>query len=337
MDVGPREQRTLYDARRRLGEIGVQCQFTARGDALKGEVLLRGGQALRDPSGGAQIERIRFTVAGDGSFRVDEPASLRDLAGLPLVRKLESVDALAAAIRQAVDRRFAALRARGARLRDLGLKVQTDTKRMTLSARVDLERLGVVLIESSGEDFVARKLVCADGRSFDFPPTPLDLESYGDRIDLELFLAGEAERLLPDADRRKIVSGHHALQDDTELFGVLTEEVGDIVSGLTPPDVGETWVMDVIVESDDGEEVRYRGVGFAGNAFGAPRVLPKIVFDNAYARSGRTHRMLVQVTHVDEDSVTYVRLDSERRPDGGDRKVALVGFLANFTQEPNLR
>ena len=32
----------------------------------------------------------------------------------------------------------------------------------------------------------------------------------------------------------------------------------------------------------------------------------------------------------------YVKLDAERRPVGGDRKVALVGFLANFTQEPAL-
>jgi hypothetical protein len=336
VSVDPREQRALYDARRHLGDIGVQTQFTARGDALKGEMAFPGEQALRNPDGGPGIERIRFTVLGDGSMRIDDPPQLGDLTGLPPARQLRSVEAMSAAIRQAMDRRFAGLRQQGAKLRDFGFKLQTDPERMVLVARVDLERLGVVLIESSGTGFVARELLCEGGKSFPFPETPLDLARFDERIDLELFLAGEAERLVPDQGRRTIVSGHHAVHDETELFGELADGVSDIVAGLTPPAVGEVWVMDVIVEADDGEEVRYRGVGFTGQAFGAPRVLPKLAFEAAYVRSGRTHRMLVQVTHVDAQNVGYVKLDSERRPEGGDRKVALVGFLANFTQEPSL-
>ena len=102
--IGPKEQRTLYEARRRLGEFGVQTQFTARGDALKGEMTFRGEQVLRNPAGGPGIERIRFTVLSDGSFRIDDPPQLADLGGLPPARQLASVEAMSTAIRQAMDR-----------------------------------------------------------------------------------------------------------------------------------------------------------------------------------------------------------------------------------------
>jgi hypothetical protein len=242
------------------------------------------------------------------------------------------------AIRQAVDRRFARLRALGGRLRELGYRLQTDPDRMVLMARVELERLGVVVIESEGTGFVARELICEGGDRYPFADVPVDLTRFDDRADLEIFLSGEAELLVPDRAKKSFVSGHeaHAVVRDDELFADLTEGISEIVSGLTPPVVDQIWVMDVIVERDDGREVRYRGVGFTGQAFGAPRVLPKEVFDHAYVASDKTHRMLVRVTSVDEESVTYVRLDAERRPVEGDRRVALVGFLANFTQEPAL-
>ena len=278
MSVDAREQRGLYEARRHLGTLGIQTQFTARGDALKGEMTFRGEQVLRNPDGGTGIERIRFTVLADGSFRIDDPPQLDELTGLPPARQLASVEAMSKAIRQAMDRRFAALRKQGSKLREFGFRLQTDPERMVLVARVDLERLGVVLVESEGTGFVARELLCEGGRSFPFPDTPLDLSRFNERIDLELFLAGEAERLVPDQAKKTIVSGHYAVREETtELFGELTAGVSEIVSGLTPPSVGQVWVMDVIVETDDGNEVRYRGVGFTGQAFGAPRVLPKPV------------------------------------------------------------
>lgn len=334
MAAESKEQRALYEARRHLAGIGVQCQFTARGDALKGEMTFRDDQVLRNPGGGPPIERLRFTVRGDGSLRIDDPPNLADLEGLPPATRLPSIDAMSSAIRHCMDRQFSGLRGLGNKLRAFGLRVENDPERMVLVAHVDLERLGVVVLESEGGGLVARQLRCETGETLAFPNTPIDLDQVEDRIDLELFLAGEAERLLPDRAKDVVVSGHHARHEEPELFGELTEEVTDIVAGLTPPAEGQTWVMDVVVESDDGEEVRYRGVGFSGEAFGAPRVLPKIAFEASYSPSGQTHRMLVQVTHVDGDNVGYVKLDDDRRPVGSERKVSLVGFLANFTQEP---
>ncbi|MGH0029620.1 MAG: hypothetical protein ACQGVC_07510 [Myxococcota bacterium] len=337
MAAESREQRMLFEARRHLAGIGVQTQFTARGDALKGQMVFRDDQVLRNPGGGGSIESIRFTVKGDGSIHIDDPANLSDLEGLPAATRLGSVEAMSTAIRHCMDKQFTGMRGLGNKLRAFGLRVENDAERMVLVAQVDLEKLGVAVLESDGAGLVARQLRCETGEVLAFPNTPIDLAQFDDRIDLELFLAGEAERLAPDRVKDVVVSGHQAVRaEDTELFGVLTPEVTDIVAGLTPPLEGQTWVMDVIVESDDGEEVRYRGVGFTGQAFGAPRVLPKIAFEASYHPSGQTHRMLVQVTHVDEENVGYVKLDGDRRPVGGERKVALVGFLANFTQEPVL-
>ena len=97
--------------------------------------------------------------------------------------------------------------------------------------------------------------------------------------------------------------------------------------------VGQTWVMEVQVESDDGEEVRYKAVNIAGRTYGAPRVLPKIAFDATYTvgkRSQQSHRMQVQISSVDDENVHYVKLDAQHRPVGPERSVSAVGFLANF-------
>lgn len=296
------------------------------------------GHAVRAPGAEGGVERIRFTVRGDGSFQVDEPESLKGLEGLPAANRLGSVEEVAAAISQAIDRRFSGLRGEGARLRAFGLQVEADAARQQVVAKLDLERLGVVVLERDPVGLVARHVVCEDGSTLELGDIPIDLDAFGDRMDLAIFLAGEVERLAPERLQENVASGHLAVpeDDDNELFSELPDGLGDIVSGLSPPQEGETWVMDVIVESDDGEEVRYRGVGFTGQAFGAPRVLPKIAFDEAYIAWGQTHRMLVQVTRVSKEIVGYVRLDAERRPASIERKVALVGFLANFTQEPSL-
>ena len=109
--------------------------------------------------------------------------------------------------------------------------------------------------------------------------------------------------------------------------------MGKLVAGLRPPSAGQNWVMEVRVESDDGEEIRYKGVNVAGGTYGAPRVLPKIAFEATYTadpKNRKSHRMRVQISSVDDENVHYVKIDAQLRPVGPERIVSAVGFLANF-------
>ena len=106
-----------------------------------------------------------------------------------------------------------------------------------------------------------------------------------------------------------------------------------LARGLLPPVVGETWVMEVRVESDDGREVRYRGINVGGEDYGAPRVLRKEWFEGTFVRSAGGWRMQVRVLAVDEREVTYQRLTANRECVGQPRRCPLVVFLASFVPE----
>jgi hypothetical protein len=91
--------------------------------------------------------------------------------------------------------------------------------------------------------------------------------------------------------------------------------------------------MEVRVESDDGHEVRYRGVNVGGEDYGAPRVLRKDWFEETFAPAGRGWRMRVRVVEVDERSVLYQRLSARREGVGAPRRIPLIIFLASFVPE----
>jgi len=113
-------------------------------------------------------------------------------------------------------------------------------------------------------------------------------------------------------------------------WGVREEQ---LARGLLPPAVNETWLMEVRVESDDGHEVRYRGVNVGGEDYGAPRVLRKDWFEETFAPAGRGWRMRVRVVEVDERSVLYQRLSARREGVGAPRRIPLIIFLASFVPE----
>lgn len=297
-----------------------------------GELSLTEEQRLRAPGGGPPIEHLRFVVRGDGLLRIQDPESLQGIEGIPPAARLGSRDALVELLRRGLDERFAHLRDHAAKLRNFGLEVGIDAARMRLVGRMDLGPLGTALLESDGAHLVAHELLAKDSdRSEPLPlgDVAIDLRAFDDRMDLELFLASHAERVAPERSPGLFVSGHLAREAVANA-----EQIGALVAGLTPPLAGERWVMDVKVESDDGEEVRYRGVNLAGSAFGAPRVLPKPAFDAVYQRTAEAHRMTVQVVEVYDENVSYVKLNDHERPDGPAREVSLAGFLANFTPEP---
>jgi hypothetical protein len=332
--VGPQEQKVLFEVRRNLTQLGIETRFTARGDALRGGLsLVAPGLVLANPLGGLPIEQIEFSVSGDGLLRIEEPAALRGLAG-PHAAKVRSLEALAEGVRDALDERAAWLRGQAVRLRTFDLPVGFSTDGLGLMTLVDLEQLGDAVLKSDGQRFVASELIDSSGKNrIPFGDLEIDLDSFDDRVDLELFLSSHAERLVPDLTAKLVVSGHLAGPSETILDLTDSDEMRALVSGLLPPSAGESWVMDVRVESDDGEEVRYRGVNIAGQVFGAPRVLPKIAFEGAYTASAGGYRMLVRVVDVDDENVGYVKLDANRDPAGPTRKVSVVGFLANFRAE----
>jgi hypothetical protein len=91
--------------------------------------------------------------------------------------------------------------------------------------------------------------------------------------------------------------------------------------------------MDVQIESEEGDEVRYIGLNSRGERHGAQRILPAHAFQKVFAPHGAGHRMLVNVVSVDEARVTYQRLNEAHRPVAAPREIALASFLATFVAE----
>jgi hypothetical protein len=112
-----------------------------------------------------------------------------------------------------------------------------------------------------------------------------------------------------------------------------SEREEQLARGLLPPATGETWIMDVRVDDDDGGEVRYRGVNIGGEEYGAPRILPKTAFEDMFIASANGYRMLVRVLEVGEHEVAYQRLSAQRTLAGKPRRCPMIVFLANFLPE----
>jgi hypothetical protein len=112
-----------------------------------------------------------------------------------------------------------------------------------------------------------------------------------------------------------------------------TEKEEQLARGLLPPVVGETWVMDVRIDDDDGGEIRYRGVNIGGEEYGAPRVLPKTAFEDMFVAARNGYRMLVRVLEVREHDVVYQRMTAQRALAGKPRGCPMIVFLANFLPE----
>ena len=119
-------------------------------------------------------------------------------------------------------------------------------------------------------------------------------------------------------------------EEPTKAWGPKEEA---LTRGLLPPIVGETWVMDVRVEDDDENEVRYRSVNIGGEEYGAPRVLARKYFEETFVASQNGYRMLVRVLEVGAESVVYQRISLQRELAGKPRSAPMIVFLANFMPE----
>ncbi len=99
------------------------------------------------------------------------------------------------------------------------------------------------------------------------------------------------------------------------------------------PHAGEVWVMKVVVEQADADEVRYVGTDIDGRPYGAARVLKRSDFEAVFSHERGAWRLLVQIDQVQDGSVIYRQLDRERQPFGGPRKMSAAILVANFVPE----
>lgn len=99
------------------------------------------------------------------------------------------------------------------------------------------------------------------------------------------------------------------------------------------PVAGEIWVMNVIVEQQDENEVRYSAINAEGKPYGAPRILPKSEFERVFAQHRGGCQLLVRVMGASPQQVVYVQLDPSYQPNSETRAIAPSIFLTNFLPE----
>ncbi len=191
------ESRALFEIRRLLSELGLATQFTARGDALRGQLVL--GAAIENHFGGPSISHATFTIRPDGVLDVDDPPALRGLSAAGCQR-LDSIARLVSFIGTGFEQRVSRIHALWSRLRSLGVKAEVDPERMVLEATVDLDAVGCVTLEGSEQHLVARQVVPWVGNRTPVPmdDAVVDLQEIADRVDLELILGTHAEKALAE-------------------------------------------------------------------------------------------------------------------------------------------
>jgi hypothetical protein len=103
--------------------------------------------------------------------------------------------------------------------------------------------------------------------------------------------------------------------------------------GHLQPHPGEIWVMNVVVEAGDGDEIRYTGTDIDGKPYGAARVLKRSDFEAVFVEYRGGWRLLIQIDQLQEGHVIYRQLDRQRQPMGAPRKMASAILVANFVPE----
>ena len=117
--------------------------------------------------------------------------------------------------------------------------------------------------------------------------------------------------------------------------------LGNAPSGHPPvgtpyqlPAVGQIWTMNLLVEEETEQEIRYVPMDIDGRPFGAPRVLPRDTFLGTFSKvGGGSYRLLIEVMSVEPDKVGYYRLNAARQHLGAPILSRLPPFLTNFVLE----
>jgi hypothetical protein len=99
------------------------------------------------------------------------------------------------------------------------------------------------------------------------------------------------------------------------------------------PKPGEVWAMSVLVEADDGKEVRYVCTDIDGRPYGATRLLPREDFHRLFVQQSGGWRLLVRVDQVTDTHATYRQLDARRQPLSTPKQLALAVLASTFVPE----
>jgi len=99
------------------------------------------------------------------------------------------------------------------------------------------------------------------------------------------------------------------------------------------PTVGETWVMNVVIEESSSVEIRYVVVDVDGRPYGAARVLKRADFEAVFTQERGGWRLLIHIDQVADGHVLYRQLDRNRQPLGAAKRMAAAILVANFVPE----
>lgn len=99
------------------------------------------------------------------------------------------------------------------------------------------------------------------------------------------------------------------------------------------PHPGEVWVMNVIVEQETADEIRYVCTDTDGKPYGASRILRRADFESAFVRHGTGWRLLIQIDEVQGDAVIYRQLDGQRQTRGQPRRLVSGVLVSTFLPE----
>lgn len=99
------------------------------------------------------------------------------------------------------------------------------------------------------------------------------------------------------------------------------------------PVAGEVWVMNVLVEQESGNEIRYVCTDVDGQPYGAQRVLPKDDFPRIFSPHGNGWRLKVQIAGLRANAVLYSQLGADGQTRGAQKTIPLEIFTSTFVPE----
>ena len=328
---------------RRVGEVeGLHKRLGAMGlapelDAERAEVVVHVDLDMEGEAvlvGSAQGLVARYVVPAMGKR---SPVSLGDLV-LDLAEFSDKVD-LELFLSGRVGEVMAAAASDGASASGpvapaRGSVSSASAKKLTLAELV--ERMGPTAVLGSGFSIVRTLRVGGDEARFEAHHR--GDESFAARLECRGAAVWEGDFRLSELSSledfvEELAAGRRSSSASAPPRQAWTDHQARLVAGLLPPASGEIWVMDVSLEDDDGQEVRYRSLDIGGESRGAPRVLSKAAFEATFAQVGFGYRLLARVLEVGEDYVAYERLDAAGKPAASPRRTPLIVFMASFTAE----
>lgn len=327
------EERLHQIARRKLMALGIQTWFAEDQKQLRGEIVINPPMELLDPVDARPINKVRFFVVGHDRMRFFNPESLVQLDPQPFI-DFNSLEELIDAIQNQLgepeppalvsevshEDGSAAEARKGIPLETVLTALGEDTQLgpgsiVAKQMFVDGKPVRFLARFEQGSTFVAR-VDTGDGMAW---KGHFDMEIFpGMETFISEILGAEApvEDILPEAAHPE------------------TAFTGAGLPGYQMPVAGEEWVMNILVEKEDDQEIRYVSVNIDGQPYGAPRVLPTEAFLKTFVCVGQgVYRLLARIQEVTTDKVTYSRLDHDRQPVGNPITTDLVPFLASFSPE----